>query len=1153
MFEIVPQPDIRIINPAPGDFWKVGTTNTIRWSKGGSMHNAFVLYYSTDPYAVTNELLRGAFDFADGVYSYRWVGIPFQLGQTRIIITNQMDVLVGDEFNDFSIAARFDIEPFSVALYALEQHGVRWVTRGDVESVDLYYSLDLDRAPGSWKLINTEGPYSENIGHNQPATDYPWTLPNARADTVWLRIQDHDYPTERFDASVPGPYDDLGPFPIFYYTVVWEVYDGVTSEHLDHLSVSDTSGWAASDLASPIVREYPYGTWSTVWFREYFSDKVVFNWESDGNKTNVVTMERSEMEPDYKVLADFTYNPPTTNFNVQAWIERGGQILENAEECKVYIFNSDGDLIETVAQTDAKEGVFWLSWDVDATAQRHGETYTEADVFFARVEIKFSGVVYSSGLTSTLRVPASGVSLSNIEAATATLLAEAATIRAAVGTVSNSFGVLTNAILPAMEEVTNSISTLMPTMTNMTAAVSNVSEIASGALSRILTRPTQVVDGKPITVLYKTRRNYSRNEVNIAVTPAGHTGKMTEVTPGLGIYEHEMLVNWGKGSYTITCSDPMATDSMIIEVVDQASLSMVPNMLVDISNRLDEVFGELTNVTGVVGQIENFGPIVEAMSNDLRKMTYTITNEIGQISELKGLLEGIDKLTNSLAKFDAGSIENLDRQITDLTNALSGVDWQDVRDLQGDMSIVTQAMEGLANIPTIAGEITNLTDAISGISDVTNITYKLDLVTNRLFGVAWDDVTQIREDIIRVTNNLAGADFGEIGRILGDVTNSIGEMKWEHILQLMDDMAVTTNTLEDLKTLADISSELGDLTNAINELGAVTNLGPQISDLTNALGDIDWRDIAKIQEDVIAATNALGALTGLDDVQSDLAQLADVPTRLNALSNMLENTAAGIGALGDIADQVDTLTNVVPALDTLSGSLGQVDLPGISSGVKAITNTLQGFDWGTVEGDAVLSQDIWEMLDAKLGKITDSPEVSTFFGRLNQLAQQLGALGGTTEEASKNAKMAKTKATEASSGISALKTALEAGNLAAAQEKLDSVQADLNQAMTTINEIPSKLPTEEYNQQMLGMANELLDWARSDGWKNLDKLGLPGEVPEGEEDKGKGPGGAGLDKPTAEDLSKNMKNVKSSLEFMQKAVDEMRFKPTVESTLVGGG
>jgi len=296
MFECVLMPAIRFVDPKPGDFWKVGTTNTIRWSRGGDMDNAFVVSYSTEPYDVTNELGRGAFDLADKIYSCDWV-IPPELGRTRIIVSNQTDRLVKRTFDDLRIAAKFDIEPFTRDLYALNVHPVVWYTRGDVESVDLYYSTDLDRAPGSWVKINTEGPCA-GVGHNL-VTMYAWTLPDVKSDTVWLRVQDHTYPTERFDASVPGPFDDLGPFSINYYRITWDVRDAVASNALGRLSVTDSSGWSASGLASPVVHEYPFGAWNTTWSCGYFHDGTVSNWFSDANKTNVVYLQRGQAGPDH--------------------------------------------------------------------------------------------------------------------------------------------------------------------------------------------------------------------------------------------------------------------------------------------------------------------------------------------------------------------------------------------------------------------------------------------------------------------------------------------------------------------------------------------------------------------------------------------------------------------------------------------------------------------------------------------------------------------------------------------------------------------------------------------------------------------------------------------------------------------------------------
>jgi len=119
--------------------------------------------------------------------------MPNTLGRTRIVITNCTDALVRDTFENFEIAARFDIAPFATDLYALETVGINWITRGEVSSVDLFYSTDPLRASNSWVQINATGPYSDNIGNNLPATAYPWLVPNIKTSAMWLRIQDHAY------------------------------------------------------------------------------------------------------------------------------------------------------------------------------------------------------------------------------------------------------------------------------------------------------------------------------------------------------------------------------------------------------------------------------------------------------------------------------------------------------------------------------------------------------------------------------------------------------------------------------------------------------------------------------------------------------------------------------------------------------------------------------------------------------------------------------------------------------------------------------------------------------------------------------------------------------------------------------------------------
>ena len=86
----------------------------------------------------------------------------------------------------------------------------------------------------------------------------------------------------------------------------------------------------------------------------------------------------------------------------------------------------------------------------------------------------------------------------------------------------------------------------------------------------------------------------------------------------MGIYEHELLVDWGVGSYVISCADPKARDSMIVDVVDQASLTAVPGMLVSLSNRMEQVFANITNVQATVATVDQLLPLMGSVNTNIQ-------------------------------------------------------------------------------------------------------------------------------------------------------------------------------------------------------------------------------------------------------------------------------------------------------------------------------------------------------------------------------------------------------------------------------------------------------------------------------------------------------------------------------------------------------
>jgi hypothetical protein len=593
-----------------------------------------------------------------------------------------------------------------------------------------------------------------------------------------------------FSASQKGPYDDIGMLDVKYYTITWRIFDSVTSNELDQLSVSDSVGWSASGLKSPVVHEYPYGIWDTVWFREFFHDKVVFKWLSKPSRTIEVWMERAEVEPDYHVLANFVYNTFATNFSIQAWLERGGMILEHPERCTIKVYDSDGTLLETITSTEPRSGVFWMVWD----ASRVAKTYPNNAVFFARVEIRFSGVTYSSGLTFMLRMTASeeigtiidmignttaqirndisgvssnlslvttnlaifrGEALSRLDSltnATALLQAGVTNIQGMVTNLAGTVATYTNQSLAMLRDISTNILVIGPSVSNLstmvssvTGTVSTISEDVASDLARILTRPTTVPYGSTNTILYKTKRGYTNNvvltvsEMNNTIR---YTGMMTEVLYGLGIYQHEIVANWGTNSYIVTCSDPGGrSDKMILTVVAEGT-DVVSPLIADLSNRLENVSKQISAVSNLVQGIAGFSTadimdglgaletkltqvqtavggikIPEATEVDLSGVT-RIESKLGSITDdpsantFFGRLSAISSAVRTAGAGAAEAAKNAQTAKTQASTAAGGIQTLKDQIAKGDLegalrtlravrSSMEEAMKVLTEIPSV--------------------------------------------------------------------------------------------------------------------------------------------------------------------------------------------------------------------------------------------------------------------------------------------------------------------------------------------------------------------------------------------------------------------------------------------------------------------
>jgi hypothetical protein len=164
--------------PNGGEQWLVGTSQSITWTKTGSIANA-KLEYSTNSGSTYPSLIIGS--TSASALTYSWT-IPDVIGSTlRIRITDVSDALVLDTSNaDFKIKGNFTMtSPNGNENWIVGSvNNVTWGTLGTVANVKLEYSTDA----GS--TFNSVVASTANTG------TYAWTIPDAITIQARVRVSD---------------------------------------------------------------------------------------------------------------------------------------------------------------------------------------------------------------------------------------------------------------------------------------------------------------------------------------------------------------------------------------------------------------------------------------------------------------------------------------------------------------------------------------------------------------------------------------------------------------------------------------------------------------------------------------------------------------------------------------------------------------------------------------------------------------------------------------------------------------------------------------------------------------------------------------------------------------------------------------------------
>ena len=682
-FRLVSQPIIEVVSPAAGDYIRVGEEVQITWVKGGSMQAAdFTAWFSRDNFATREDVARDVtFNADNNTYSMPWL-VPDRLGPTTIMVTNSVNPTLTAFSGQFNIVGAFELtypngEEGEEDIYANQTKAVSWFTEGTVPFVNIYYKAGA----GAWVKVNSS-PFDNNPRQGRYQTFYQWTAPTLRSDEVRLRVQDADYPDPNlFDGTRIGPYDDSdGTFGLKYFSVTWEIGymhkdedSGVIAfRELDKLSVTDSSGWSITGLTSPFTTNYPYGAFDTVWYRQFFNDKVDFRWLSDRDQARRLIMQPSDTEPDATVLANFTYDPGEESLTIHSWIERGGRILNNPDTTTVHIFDTDGTKIRQLSSSSVlADGFFRIEWENVLDTLNEGETY------LARVEVMYNRVIYSAAVTYTLSLAPEFEQVQNIlERVTSmetnltgqvTNLTDLTTdfrdrAMGSLGTIEDRTGTIltnvadiaeqmqdfTNAVVAPLALLTNQMVEIFgPTLTNMAAQVDEIMDATAGDQARILNRPATVEFGSTNTILYKTTRGLDAGTVRLTVEGTGRQFSMTEVGSGIGIYGVDIIADWGLGPFMISCSDPNASDRMILDVVQAGAGSIG-----ELAATLESLELQMTNMTSVLTELNDPTAGLSAMIANIDSSISQVESALG--AAISGATSGASGAVASLQSLLGG-------------------------------------------------------------------------------------------------------------------------------------------------------------------------------------------------------------------------------------------------------------------------------------------------------------------------------------------------------------------------------------------------------------------------------------------------------------------------------------------------------------------
>ena len=238
-----------------------------------------------------------------------------------------------------------------------------------------------------------------------------------------------------------------------------------------------------------------------------------------------------------------------------------------------------------------------------------------------------------------------------------------------------------------------------------TVTTSIKTEIKPNVQSGILTRDTTVKQGDTMDISYRTATGLtptitiydSKDKVRLDAKPMVEIG-----TSGVYVYKVKFLASWGKGDFTVVCTEP------INGTADALTMTVIQSNLEDVSGQVSAVLGSTTGISGLKNVADTLNTQFNVIDSTLAKLSANIVGKVTETKDALGNLQTVFTQLEAISKQIKGiggtaegiNLEKLYNVSKDKQNDVTYIK-NKTQELKAAMDINQKLMQNVANKPVV--------------------------------------------------------------------------------------------------------------------------------------------------------------------------------------------------------------------------------------------------------------------------------------------------------------------------------------------------------------------------------------------------------------------------------------------------------------------